>query len=94
MLTVLYLIDCIKTQNLEIHFYFYFKIAKESAPEHNPRKFSMGPAALALSQEAHRVKRECYWHFTTATSTQNIQTVFEDVHHMIINQHLETLGLA
>jgi len=54
----------------------------------------VGPAALPVYQEVHRLKRECFWHFTTATSTENIEHVFKDVHHMIINQHLETLGLA
>lgn len=70
-----------------------FWIAKDTAPPPAPRKFSLGPGFAMIQEETHRV-RDCYWHFTTATDTNNIQTVFEDVHHMIINQNLELLGLT
>lgn len=39
------------------------------------------------------VKRECYYHFTTATDTTNIKKVFDDVHNMILNQMLYKVGL-
>lgn len=39
------------------------------------------------------VKRECYFHFTTATDSTNIKKVFNDVHNMILNQMLYKVGL-
>lgn len=39
------------------------------------------------------VKRECYFHYTTATDTTNIKKVFNDVHNMILNQLLYKVGL-
>ena len=37
--------------------------------------------------------RECYCHFTTATDTDNVRIVFEDVHNMIIKWNLEKIGV-
>ncbi|GIY14759.1 guanine nucleotide-binding protein G(s) subunit alpha [Caerostris darwini] len=37
-------------------------------------------------------KRDCYWHYTTATNTQNIRTVFEDIHTMIVMLNLESIS--
>ncbi|XP_026323228.1 guanine nucleotide-binding protein G(f) subunit alpha-like [Hyposmocoma kahamanoa] len=38
--------------------------------------------------EATKV-RECYYHFTTATDTDNVRTVFKDVHQMILTKILQ-----
>lgn len=38
-------------------------------------------------------QRECYFHFTTATDTENIKTVFNDVHQMILTHILTNIGI-
>lgn len=35
--------------------------------------------------------RQCYWHFTTATDTNNVKKVFKDVHNMILIWNLEQI---
>ncbi|CAF4861953.1 unnamed protein product [Pieris macdunnoughi] len=42
--------------------------------------------------EASRT-RECYFHFTTATDTDNVRTVFRDVHQMILTHILNNIGV-
>lgn len=42
--------------------------------------------------EARR-PRECYFHFTTATDTDNVRTVFRDVHQIILTHMLSNLGV-
>ncbi|XP_022115682.2 guanine nucleotide-binding protein G(f) subunit alpha isoform X2 [Pieris rapae] len=42
--------------------------------------------------EASRT-RECYFHFTTATDTDNVRTVFRDVHQMILTHILTNIGV-
>ncbi|CAK1549017.1 unnamed protein product [Leptosia nina] len=42
--------------------------------------------------EASR-SRECYFHFTTATDTDNVRTVFRDVHQMILTHILNNIDL-
>ncbi|CAG5053210.1 unnamed protein product [Parnassius apollo] len=42
--------------------------------------------------EASRA-RECYFHFTTATDTDNVRTVFRDVHQMILTHILSNIGV-
>ncbi|XP_047038477.1 guanine nucleotide-binding protein G(f) subunit alpha-like [Helicoverpa zea] len=42
--------------------------------------------------EARRA-RECYFHFTTATDTDNVRTVFRDVHQIILTHLLNNLGV-
>lgn len=37
-------------------------------------------------------RRICYWHYTTATNTENVKRVFEDIHTMIIMQNLENIA--
>ncbi|CAG4987846.1 unnamed protein product [Colias eurytheme] len=37
--------------------------------------------------------RECYFHFTTATDTDNVRTVFRDVHQMILTHILSNIGV-
>ncbi|XP_055708258.1 guanine nucleotide-binding protein G(f) subunit alpha [Phlebotomus papatasi] len=39
------------------------------------------------------VRKECYFHFTVATDTNNIRRVFYDVHSMILNDILSRIGL-
>ena len=58
-------------------------------PDH--RKFSTGDY-INDSLQLHK-KRECFCHFTTATDTNNIKLVFENVHTMIICQSLGQIGL-
>ena len=56
-------------------------------PDH--RKFSTGDYISDASQ-LHK-RRDCFNHFTTATDTNNIKRVFENVHTMIIRQSLDTI---
>ncbi|XP_022245112.1 guanine nucleotide-binding protein G(f) subunit alpha-like [Limulus polyphemus] len=35
--------------------------------------------------------RKCYWHFTTATDTENVKRVFKDIHHMIIMSNIQAI---
>lgn len=37
--------------------------------------------------------RECFWHYTTATDTDNIKKVFDDIHTMIIIWNLKTISI-
>ncbi|XP_028173405.1 guanine nucleotide-binding protein G(f) subunit alpha [Ostrinia furnacalis] len=37
--------------------------------------------------------RECYFHFTTATDTDNVRTVFRDVHQIILTHILTNIGV-
>ncbi|CAH0404234.1 unnamed protein product [Chilo suppressalis] len=37
--------------------------------------------------------RECYFHFTTATDTDNVRTVFRDVHQIILTHILDNIGV-
>ncbi|KFM76875.1 Guanine nucleotide-binding protein G(s) subunit alpha isoform, partial [Stegodyphus mimosarum] len=38
--------------------------------------------------------RDCFWHYTTATDTQNVKRVFDDVHTMIVMLNLESIAPA
>lgn len=38
-------------------------------------------------------ERTCFYHYTVATDTDNIKTVFSDVHEMIIRINLGSVGL-
>jgi hypothetical protein len=44
-------------------------------------------------QLAETENRECFFHFTIATDTGNIKTVFKSVHTIIINNILKDFGL-
>ena len=59
-------------------------------PDH--RKFSTGDY-ISDNSKFHK-KRDCFCHFTTATDTNNIRRVFEDVHTMIIVESLSQIGLT
>ncbi|KAI2809149.1 hypothetical protein BLOT_000294 [Blomia tropicalis] len=41
--------------------------------------------------ESMKVKRECFFHFTTATDTNNIKRVFDDVHTMILVKTIDNI---
>jgi guanine nucleotide-binding protein subunit alpha len=44
-------------------------------------------------QLAETENRECFFHFTVATDTGNIKTVFESVHTIIIDNNLKDIGV-
>jgi guanine nucleotide-binding protein subunit alpha len=56
------------------------------------RKFSTGDYMYHENSHENR-KRECFYHFTTATDTNNIKRVFNDVHTMIIMENISNIGL-
>ncbi|XP_054162271.1 guanine nucleotide-binding protein G(s) subunit alpha-like [Oppia nitens] len=58
-------------------------------PDH--RKFSTSDY---VNDSSNAKKRGCFCHFTTATDTNNIRRVFEDVHTMIIIDSLTKIGLT
>ncbi|KAJ9592990.1 hypothetical protein L9F63_015360 [Diploptera punctata] len=62
----------------------------ELASYKGERKSSLMPGVDYVLPQ-HR--RECYFHFTIATDTNNIKTVFEDVHTMILISILGEFGL-
>ncbi|XP_023228445.1 guanine nucleotide-binding protein G(s) subunit alpha-like [Centruroides sculpturatus] len=54
-----------------------------------PRRFSTSEMYYDIHKDLK--KRECFWHFTVATDTNNIKTVFNDIHTMIILWNLEKI---
>ncbi|CAD7082823.1 unnamed protein product [Hermetia illucens] len=46
-----------------------------------------------VSRIADCTPRECFYHFTVATDTNNIRRVFNDVHNMILTENLASIGL-
>lgn len=46
-----------------------------------------------ISKYETHYPREVFYHFTIATDTNNIRTVFNDVHYMILQKHLGDVGL-
>lgn len=61
----------------------FLEITKKS------RDHRRSSASQQSGSESYRVKRECFFHFTTATDSQNIRRVFDDIHTMIL---LKTIG--
>lgn len=55
------------------------------------RKFSIMPGLTVMLADTEN--RQCYFHFTVATDTGNIKTVFEDVHTMVLMSILKEFGL-
>lgn len=55
------------------------------------RKSSVLPGLTVTLADTE--KRQCYFHFTVATDTGNIKTVFEDVHTMVLMSVLNDFGL-
>lgn len=47
-----------------------------------------------ISSRSAMAKRDCYFHFTTATDSDNIRRVFGDVHSMILQQMLSRVELV
>jgi len=62
---------------------------KRGSPE--DRKSSVLPGLVV--QSADTENRKCFFHFTVATDTRNIKTVFESVHTIIIEHNLSTIGV-
>lgn len=46
-----------------------------------------------LSTLSSYTPRECYFHFTVATDTNNIRIVFNDVHNIILMKNLRDIGM-
>lgn len=46
-----------------------------------------------ISRLTNYTPRECFYHFTVATDTNNIRKVFHDVHNMILTENLASIGL-
>ncbi|XP_060808714.1 guanine nucleotide-binding protein G(f) subunit alpha [Amyelois transitella] len=59
------------------------------------RKRERKPQSSAESFVIQEVSqpRECYFHYTTATDTDNVRTVFKDVHQMILTNILTNIGV-
>lgn len=53
----------------------------------------MEPPPRRTSEQSTHTTRECYYHFTVATDTNNIRRVFNDVHNMILTENLTNVGL-
>lgn len=51
------------------------------------------PRRISNRGDANKCKRDCYYHFTTATDTDNIRRVFDDVRDMILQQLLSRVDL-
>lgn len=49
-------------------------------------------ADLYYDRSGEQSSRKCYWHYTTATDTDNIQKVFSDVEVMIISTRMGEIG--
>ncbi|XP_045457655.1 guanine nucleotide-binding protein G(f) subunit alpha [Melitaea cinxia] len=63
-----------------------------AALTNKPRAPGAAPAERFVVGSARRA-RECYFHFTTATDTDNVRTVFRDVHQIILAHVLSDIGL-
>ncbi|RWS24537.1 guanine nucleotide-binding protein G(s) subunit alpha-like protein [Leptotrombidium deliense] len=66
-----------------------FIAVTKKKPDH--RKFSTGDYIYFDNYEEIK-KRECFWHYTIATDTDNIKKVFNDVHTMIILWNLNKIS--
>ncbi|XP_061381214.1 guanine nucleotide-binding protein G(f) subunit alpha [Danaus plexippus] len=64
----------------------------ELTTKRRERRRQTGTAEKFVIVETSR-PRECYFHFTTATDTDNVRTVFRDVHQMILTHMLNTIGV-
>jgi len=62
---------------------------KRRGPEHHRSSVLPGITVPIADTE----NRECFFHFTVATDTGNIQTVFESVHTIIIEHNLKNVGV-
>jgi len=67
----------------------FVDVTKRKHRSAEDRKTSILPG-LAV-QLAETENRECFFHFTVATDTRNIKTVFESVHSIIIENNLNDI---
>ncbi|CAL4121790.1 unnamed protein product [Meganyctiphanes norvegica] len=68
----------------------FMGIAKTAGMATGPQRVKMAPGfSIAVEEKP----RHCYSHFTTATDTNNVKLVFDDVHSMIITRNLSALGI-
>jgi hypothetical protein len=67
-------------------------IFQEKTAKKQTRNQQMASPEKFVVLEASRA-RECYFHFTTATDTDNVRTVFRDVHQMILTHILTNIGV-
>lgn len=66
-------------------------VTKKRRRSADDRKSSIMPGFTVMLADAEN--RQCYFHFTIATDTGNIKTVFEDVHTMVLMSVLNEFGL-
>lgn len=66
-------------------------VTKKKRRSAEDRKSSILPGLTVTLADTEN--RQCYFHFTVATDTGNIRTVFEDVHTMILISVLSDVGL-
>ncbi|XP_063371034.1 guanine nucleotide-binding protein G(f) subunit alpha [Cydia amplana] len=57
------------------------------------RRRAAAPSAERFVVGAAYRPRECYFHFTTATDTDNVRTVFRDTHQIILTHALSNIGV-
>ncbi|XP_063391382.1 guanine nucleotide-binding protein G(f) subunit alpha [Cydia fagiglandana] len=57
------------------------------------RRLAAAPGAERFVVGAAHRARECYFHFTTATDTDNVRTVFRDTHQIILTHALSNIGV-
>jgi len=81
--------EYIRTQHFIRSLFVDATIKKRRNPD--DRKSSVLPGLLV--QPADTENRKCFFHFTVATDTGNIKTVFESVHTIIIEHNLEKIGV-
>ncbi|RWS09806.1 guanine nucleotide-binding protein G(s) subunit alpha-like protein, partial [Dinothrombium tinctorium] len=67
-----------------------FLAITKKVPEH--RKYSTDYIYYENVEESK--KKECFWHYTTATDTDNIKRVFQDVHTMILVMNISKISLT
>ncbi|XP_045782845.1 guanine nucleotide-binding protein G(f) subunit alpha [Maniola jurtina] len=71
---------------------FIRSLFAEQTKKKRERRKLTASAERFVVMEASRT-RECYFHFTTATDTDNVRTVFRDVHQIILTHHLNSIGV-
>lgn len=72
----------------------FLDATKKMRKSPDDRKSSVLPGLAELMvQPTDTANRECFFHFTVATDTGNIKTVFESVHTIIIMHNLKTAGI-
>ncbi len=72
----------------------FFQLATDITPPPTPRKSTQSVGFQESDVKYKRPPRDLFFHFTTATDTNNIKLVFIDVHSMILNQNLREIGFA